>query len=105
MQRLKSLVIALDVLGFGALFGAGLALVDALGLIVVIPESEALSLFMPAFALSLAAFMLARVVQIGHLMHTRVDPRRVRELRAAQVEALPQPEATPTVSNPFQRAA
>lgn len=105
MQRIKSLVTALDVCGSGALLGAALALATIVGPFVVIPEAEALRLFISMFSASLAAFALARTVQIGHHMRTRVDPRRARRQRAAEVEALPQADATPPVPNPFQRAA
>jgi hypothetical protein len=105
MQRIKSLVTALDVFGVGALCAAALALVDASGFATVVPVVEALSLFTGSFAAAVAAFALARAVQIGHLMSTRVDPRRARERRAAQIEVLAQEEATAPVPNPFQRAA
>jgi len=105
MQRIKSLVTALDVCGLGALFAATLALVDASGFVAVVPVTEALPMFMTAFAAAVGAFALARTVQIGHLMSTRVDPRRARERRAAQIEVLAQADATPPVPNPFQRAA
>ena len=83
MQRIKSLVTALDVLGVAALCAAALALVDASGLATVVPVVEALSLFTSAFAVAVGAFTLA----------------------GAQIEVLAQEEATAPVPNPFQRAA
>lgn len=105
MLRMKSLVTALDILGAGALLAAALALVNAVGGYAVLPEHEALRLFTLAFITALAAFSTARVCQIGHQMRVHVDPRRARELRALQLEALAPADATPPVPNPFQRAA
>lgn len=105
MQRIKSLVTALDILGAGALLAASLSVVNVLGIVAVVPEAEALNLFTSAFGTAVLAFTLARTVQIGDLMRTRVNPRRARELRASQVEALPQADTSPAVPNPFQRAA
>lgn len=105
MQRIKSLVIALDVFGVGALLAATLALVDATGVLSVVPVAEALPMFTIAFAAAIGAFALARTVQIGHLMRTRVNPRRARERRAAQIEVLAQADTPAPVPNPFQRAA
>ncbi len=105
MLRMKSLVTALDVLGAGALLAAGLALVVAVGELTVVPEHEALQLFTSAFITSVVAFASARACQIGHLMRTNVDPRRARAIRATEVAALQQTDATPPVPNPFQRAA
>lgn len=105
MLRMKSLVTALDILGAGALLAAALALVNAVADYAVMPEHEALRLFTLALMTALTAFSVARVCQIGQLMRSHVDPRRARERRAHQLEALAPADATPPVPNPFQRAA
>ncbi len=105
MLRIKSLVIALDVLGVGALFAATLALIDATGVLAIVPVAEALPVFIIAFVISVGAFACARSVQIGHLMRTRADPRRARERRAAQLEVRAGTETAAPVPNPLQRAA
>ncbi|MCC7120003.1 MAG: hypothetical protein IT493_00480 [Gammaproteobacteria bacterium] len=105
MLRIKSLVTVLDVLGAGALVAATLALIDASGVVAIVPVAEALPLFTAAFALAIAAFALARALQIVHVMRTRIDPRRARERRATEIEVLSQSEAAPSVPNPYQRAA
>jgi hypothetical protein len=105
MQRIKSITAVLDVLGVGGLAAAGAALLNVTGLVQAVPEAQALTFFGLSFMVAIGSFGAARLMQIGDLIRTSSNPRRERLSRAAAVEALPPSEATPSVPNPFQRAA
>jgi len=105
MQRTKTFTALLDLLGAGSLIAAGLALLNATSIIPVAPQAEALGFFTIAFFTAVSAFALARLVQIGSVIHGTSSPRRHRAERAAAAEVDATPEATPPVPNPFQRAA
>jgi len=105
MQRIKTITAFLDVAGAGGLIAAGAALANLTGVVSVLPEAQALSVFLSAFLVALAGFGTARLLQIGDLIRTSANPRRDRLNRAAVVETLPQTDANAPVPNPFQRAA
>jgi len=108
MQRTKTLTALLDLLGAGGLIAAGIALLNATSIIPVAPQAEALGFFAIAFFTAVSAFALARLVQIGSIIHGTSSPRRHRADRAAAAEvaeAAAPTDTTPPVPNPFQRAA
>jgi Na+-transporting methylmalonyl-CoA/oxaloacetate decarboxylase gamma subunit len=104
MQRIKSITAVLDILGAGALVAAGAALSNVTGLLQLVPEAQALTFFGLSFVAAVISFGAARLMQIGDVIRTSVNPRRERLHRAA-VEALQPTEAAPPAPNPFQRAA
>jgi hypothetical protein len=105
MQRTKTLTALLDLLGAGSLIAAGIALLNATSIIPVAPQAEALGFFAIAFFTAVAAFALARLLQIAGIIRSTSSPRRHRADRAAAAGIDTPADTTPPVPNPFQRAA